>query len=412
MTTACEAPHCTSQDEMSLEAAALMERYAFDYGQTYDSYLVTEADREYFWSSGRRGVVGFWRRGRHVHALGGLLAAGDHREKLLREFVEFTSENRLTATFHNLTHGDLELFRRHGFQTSKFGEEPIVRLDETCWQGKSYQWVRRQENYCKRQGVSAEEITADPDDFEFRERIVPELEDLNREHLAKTLHGRELHFFQGKFKPLELGRRRIFVARQNRRTVAFIVCNPGLGGNFWAFETYRRRNDAPRGVVPYLMMHVMRQLKDEGVAYCSLSLMPFVRCWPPIDRESVILPFVCGFWWRRMNWLFDVRGIYHYKSRFRPYYREMFLATHPRITCRSLIATAATWKLFEFSPLRLVRHAWDMRRRAERRRTLSEPQPRPSRVIRELRPATIALSEAAKGNGASRVRLRSEVGSE
>ncbi|NQU21890.1 MAG: DUF2156 domain-containing protein [Candidatus Nealsonbacteria bacterium] len=412
MTIAHEVPHRIHQGEMSLETAALMERYAFDYGQTYDSYLVTEAGREYFWSSGRRGVVGFLRRGRHVHVMGGLLAAEEHREMLLREFTEFTSENRLTATFHNLPHGDLRLFRRHGFQTSKFGEEPIVRLDQTCWQGKSYEWVRRQENYCVRQGVCAEEIAADPNDTEYRRHVVAELEDLNREHLAETLHARELQFFQGKFKPLELGRRRIFVARQDRRIVAFVVCNPGLGGNFWAIETYRRRNDAPRGVVPYLMMQVMRQLKEEGVAYCSLSLMPFVRCWPPIDRESVILPFVCGFWWRRMNWLFDVRGIYHYKSRFRPHYREMFLATHPKITCRSLIATAATWKLFEFNPLQLARHAWDLRRRGARRRTLSEPSPRPDRVIRELRAAAIALPEAAKGNGANRARLRTEAGSE
>ncbi len=403
-----KAPYCESREEMSPEAAALMERCAFDYGQTSDSYLITEADREYFWSAGRRGVVGFLRRGRHVHAMGGLLAAEDHRETLLREFMEFTSANRLTATFHGLCHGDLPLFRQHGFQTSKFGEEPIVRLDQTCWQGKAYQWVRRQENYCTRLGVSTEETVADPNDIAFRQGVVPELEDLNREHLAKTLHGRELQFFQGKFKPLELGRRRIFVARTERRIEAFIVCNPGLGGSFWAIENYRRRNDAPRGVVPYLMMRVMRQLKDEGVPYCSLSLVPFVRCWPPIDRESVILPFVCGFWWRRMNWLFDVRGIYHYKSRFRPYYREMFLATHPKITCRSLIAAAGASPLLRFNPLRLACQVPDMRRRAARRRTLQEPRPRPSRVIRELRPATIDLSEAARGNGASRVYPRTE----
>ena len=142
------------------------------------------------------------------------------------------------------------------------------------------------------------------------------------------------------------------------------------------------------------------------------TIVSFVVGITLIHAKGVILPFVCGFWWRRMNWLFDVRGIYHYKSRFRPYYREMFLATHPKITCRSLIAAAATWKLFQFNPARLARHAWDIGRRGARRRTLSEPQPRPSRVIRELRPATISLSEAAKGNGASWVRLGTELGSE
>ncbi len=41
-----ESPHCESRDEMSSEAVAQMERYAFDYGQTFDSSLVTEAGRE------------------------------------------------------------------------------------------------------------------------------------------------------------------------------------------------------------------------------------------------------------------------------------------------------------------------------------------------------------------------------
>jgi len=241
--------------------------------------------------------------------------------------------------------------------------------------------------------VIAEEITPVAKDPVFRGKIVPELEDLNREHLANTLHGRELHFFQGKFKPLQLGRRRLFVARQGERIVAFVVCNPGLGGDFWAIETYRRRNDAPRGVVPFLMMKVMRQLKEEGVAYCSLSLIPFVRCWPPIDREGAILPSVCGFWWRWMNWLFNVRGIYHYKSRFRPHYREMFMATHPKITCRSLISTAILWRLFEFNPLQLTRQ---IRGSTARGQALSEPSQRPSRVIRDLRPVTITSSAAPK----------------
>ncbi len=38
--------HCVSQEGMSADASALIERYPFDYGQTYDSYLVTEPDRE------------------------------------------------------------------------------------------------------------------------------------------------------------------------------------------------------------------------------------------------------------------------------------------------------------------------------------------------------------------------------
>jgi lysylphosphatidylglycerol synthetase-like protein (DUF2156 family) len=55
-------------------AAARIEECAYALGETYDSYLVTESDREYFFSSGRRGVVGFRRWCGHVLVVGGLLA--------------------------------------------------------------------------------------------------------------------------------------------------------------------------------------------------------------------------------------------------------------------------------------------------------------------------------------------------
>jgi phosphatidylglycerol lysyltransferase len=374
-----------SQDVMPSEAVALLERFAFGLGQTYDSYLATENDREYFWSAERRGVIGFRRWHRYVHVLGGLLTTAEHRETLLADFLEFVDANRLTATFYSLGRDELPLFRQHGFQMNKCAEELIVRLDRTSWNGKAYQWLRRQENYCVRQGVRVEEVRPDPADPVFRDHVIPELDDINRAHLARTVHGRELEFFEGRFQPLALKRRRLFVARQESRIVAFLVCNPGLGGDLWAIEVYRRRPDAPRGVIPFSMLHVMRELQSEGVPYVSLSPVAFLRCGPPIKNDSLVLQFIFDFWWRRMNWLFDVRGLYHFKSRFRPYYRELFLATYPRITCKSMFAMAAIWKLFHVNPVRLFGHLMRYHARAGKRRTLSRPQWRPERKIRGMR---------------------------
>ena len=50
------------------EIAQLVEHFAFEYGETYDAYLATEPDREYFMASHRQGAVAFHRRGRHLIA--------------------------------------------------------------------------------------------------------------------------------------------------------------------------------------------------------------------------------------------------------------------------------------------------------------------------------------------------------
>ena len=89
------AVHYRSLAEMPSALADLVEACAFDHGRVYDSYLVVEQQREYFFASGWQGCVGFTRHGRYAHIVGGLLAPVEDRETLLAEFLAFAREERL-----------------------------------------------------------------------------------------------------------------------------------------------------------------------------------------------------------------------------------------------------------------------------------------------------------------------------
>jgi phosphatidylglycerol lysyltransferase len=184
-----------------------------------------------------------------------------------------------------------------------------------------------------------------------------------------------------------MGRRRLFVARHEGRIVAFLVCNPGLSGQLWAVETYRHLPDAVRGVIPFCIMKTLRTMKEEGVRYVSLSLIPFLRCETAVHGDSGILRFAANFWWQHLNSIFDMRGIYHFKSRFRPDYREMYLAALPGLSVQSTLSLALAWKLFQFSPLRWLQRSLARRRVSEQRQKLATPSWRPERVLRDLRRA-------------------------
>lgn len=395
----CE--HHVSQASMPAQALAMLEAYAYQYGESYDSYLATESDRQYFWSPGRRGVVGFVRWRRTLNILGGLLAAPADVAELLENFMEFARLNRLTINFVNIGRDQAKLFRRYNFKINKCGEELIVRLDRVNWQGKPYEWLRRQENYCVRQRLEFEEIDPKTDSNYYRDHIVPELEEVNRQHLAGTLHGRELVFFEGRFDPWAMRRRRLFVTREAGRIVAFLVCNPALAGDMWAIEMYRRRSDAPRGVIPYSMLQVFRQIKDEGALFGSLSSVPFLRCGPPIKNDDLRFQGGCQFFWYGMNWLFDIRGIYHFKSRFRPDSRELYMATYPRMTFASMFSLLFSWELLRVSPFRLARHVVQYWRSRQQRRALVNPGPFPERKILKLRRPARTRQYVAADDGAA-----------
>jgi phosphatidylglycerol lysyltransferase len=368
--------------------AALTERlrqYAYFYGDSYASYLVTEPDWETYWTPGHRGVVRFARwGGRYVMVVGGLLAPPEERERLLTGFLRLVKRNRWHVTFYNIDRQQLALFRRHRFQVTKFGEDPVVCLDKTNWQGKNYEWVRRQESFCLRQGVRLSEVDPDPDDPHYRRQIAPELEAVSREHIAATLHGRELRYFVSRFRADALGDRRLFVAEREGRIEAFIVCNPCLGGTMWAVETYRRRADATRGVVPFAILQTMRTLQREGVAHCSLSLIPTVRCETAVTGDSLIARPTLNVCWRYLNAIFDFRGIYHFKSRFHPEYREMYMVAWPHVTVGSMFALGFGWGLIRFNPWRLAVRILGKWRKSASRKSLAEPDLHPQRILRRL----------------------------
>jgi phosphatidylglycerol lysyltransferase len=387
--------HFKSRRDLPSDVAQRLEHCAFTYGDSYDSYLAMEGDREYFFSSGRRGVVAFCRWGSVMQIAGGLLADPADREELLVELLEFARSRRWRITFFGLGRSDFKLFRAHGFQMTKVGEEPLVLLDETEWRGQPYEWLRRQENGCLKQGLTVSELGADVEASHYREVIAPELLEISRDHLAGTLHRREMKFFVGQFDPHDLGRRRLFVAKTGDRIEAFVVLNPCLNGSMWAIEIFRKRRDAARGIIPFAMLQVMRQLKKEKVQYVSLSMVPWVRMHATVSGDSFLMRFFCNTLWKYCNSLYDVRGMYHFKSRFRPHWRELYIACQPKFGWSNLTAIGMTWGLLYVNPFRLLKHCWrdyfD-----PTRKSLAEPPWRPERLIRDLnRPEQVAEEAAA-----------------
>jgi phosphatidylglycerol lysyltransferase len=142
------------------------------------------------------------------------------------------------------------------------------------------------------------------------------------------------------------------------------------------------------------MLQAMRHLQAEGVPYASLSLVPWIRCGQPLAGDSVKFRWFTRLWWRLGNSLYDVRGMYHFKSRFRPHYREIFLASYPQTYWFTLVAIALTWRLLPVNPLRWLAHWWRDRRDPSRR-SLAEPAPEPARMIQRLACAAPPLPQPA-----------------
>ncbi len=329
-------------ETLSGSRLAAAESLAFDHGETYDSYMFQEPGRQYYFLPEGRGFVNFAKWHKHVFVLGGLIAARDDRPELLREFMGCATDRGWEASFFNVVPDDLPLFRRAGFELTKIGEEPIIELQESTWQGKDYAWIRRQENYCIREGVRFREVFPEHAPEQYVNEIVPELTEVSELHVRDTVFGRELSLMVSQFNPHTLLRKRLFVGERQGRIEAFIIATPSAGGEIWATEMFRRRPEATRGIIPFLILQVARTLRDEGVPFLSLCLVPGLRSQTNPEGNRLVKLYM-RMWWSKLPWWYDPRRVYHFKSRFRPVYRECYVAAFPRCRVSSMAAFHLKW---------------------------------------------------------------------
>jgi phosphatidylglycerol lysyltransferase len=255
--------------------------------------------------------------------------------------VEHAAAEQLVLTFFNIAEDELPLFRRFGFQATKWGEEALIDLDDCTWSGHAYEWVRRQSNFCRRHGLIVSECQRERMSEDQWGHLMAELGEISPLFLATKPQARELRLLEGHFDPENLGRRRIFVARAKHgkgRIEGFLACNPCRDGGMWAIETYRQRPDAVRGTVPFLMQQTMQILKEEGVPLISLCLIPGMRCQTPLAGDSVMARWGVIAGTRYLGFLFDSTGAYHFKTRFRPRFENRYLCVHPKVTIGSSLA--------------------------------------------------------------------------
>lgn len=353
----------------------VLEDLAFRYGRSAESYLVTEPGRECFWLPNYDGVIVYLRRGRFLHVGGGLLAAEAEKPALLDAFTRWATRSRLRPLFYSIAPDEVHLFREAGFQVTKWGEEAMIDLPTATWKGKRFEWVRRQSNYALRHGLDFVECQPELMAGDAWDRLSQELIEVSNGILSERPQTGDIGFLNGRFDPSTLGRRRLFLARQKKlgRIDGFLVCNPCRGGNEWALELYRDRPDAIRGTIPFLMHQALQQFQQEHIERASLCLVPGVRCERPMPGDSAIIRNAMVLS-QYFSFIFDVAGLYHFKSRFRPRFEDRFICAYPAVTLGAALSFIGLSGALRLNSLKLVRRLWRQVRYARTRSTLAAPE--------------------------------------
>ncbi len=155
-----------------------------------------------------------------------------------------------------------------------------------------------------------------------------------------------LHFLVEPETLRRLQGRRVFVAEQGDRVVAFLTLSPVPARNGWLTEQFPRLTTAPNGTVELLMDTAARTVAIENASYLTMGLVPLsphgsVGHPPNPQWVDLVLRSIRN--WGRRFYNFD--GLDAFKSKFQPEYWEPIYAIsrERRFSPRSLYAIAGAF---------------------------------------------------------------------
>ena len=339
--------------------AAAAVRAALLFGRTAAGLLAAAPSARRATAGG--GFAGWVRGGRTGFVLGGPVGGG--AAAVIAAVGADCAAAGVSPLWLNVTADELPTFRAAGFGPTKTAEECVVRHPDRPpgeWPGGRFRSVRRAVIRSRRAGVTVREEPAGANADEL-------LALAERHAAAKPQRG--LPWWLDPPPPCEpRDPRRLWVARCGGTSVAAVTAHPlGVreadGSRRWTLATFHRDPLAPPGTATAAVAAVIDALAAEGVAAVSLGPAPALRCGMKTAADRPVVRRAAALWFQAGNGLFDARGLWHFKSRFRPDLEPLFACGTPTVSVRQAAGFVLASGVLRADPRAVVWQAWrDLRR--------------------------------------------------
>lgn len=297
------------------------------YGQNPISYLAMEKDKKYFFGVVTEGVASYTVTAETAVCCGDIICNPEEASLFLAEFMIFCKQNGLSIVLLNVTDRLLPVYKAADFECAKYGEDALFKLDEYSLAGGKVASVRAAINHAVKAGITVSEYKPS----EGRNAAVESEIKAISDSWLKSKACSELSFMFGSMGLEDPEGRRYFTAHSSDgQMLGFVVFNPYDNGNGYLAEITRRLPGAPQGVMEKIIYDAFMKMKEEGVEWGSLGLVPLANVRE--KDKNLFTERLFEFVYENLNKIYGFKALYHAKKKYAPtHWQPRYLVYYPPV---------------------------------------------------------------------------------
>ena len=302
----------TSRINHHKEKAALLLK---SYGEDTLSYFHLQDERQYFFSPSGKSFLSFKVLNKVAIVAADPVGKTSEFTNLFSSFFQYTKTWKLTPCFIGLSYSHIAFFQKHGFKTTKIGEEAIIKLDLFNRQLLKKK-VKRAVRHIEELGMEI---------FFFTPQNIPQfvwkqLEKISQAWI-KNKGGREKGFSMTlKRLPTKGDGDCIFaVAMKDSEVEGYLCFAPVYKSATVSLDQARRKKNTPNGLNEFLIIKSAEYFKERGIKKISLNFATFSNIGE--NKISVKTTF-----YKTLGKLYRCNSIRSFNEKFSPAWEERYAA--------------------------------------------------------------------------------------
>jgi len=237
-------------------------------------------------------------------------------DKITTRWLNFAKEYDWVPAFYQVQGKFLDVLKDKGFYSIPIGVEALIDLENFTLEGKDMQELRSARNKIQREGWIIRAFL--PSDWE-------KVKLLDKQWLK--IHGeKEIDFAMGKSSLKYLSETKTTLLFDKDENLLAYLNNTELTGiNSRAVDLMRRTSDKNlKGVMEVLFLNEIFQAKADGKKYYDLGLSPLAEMDKSLADNTIAFNLL-ELIYKKQSKYYDFKGLHHFKTKFRPLWKQSFL---------------------------------------------------------------------------------------